>query len=70
MLIKYRWKRSVPADRAIGLGTAALRAAVDVERTEKVSEMVLGGVWERRRMRASIAATGIVKRGSVERRLW
>lgn len=49
---------------------AALRAAVELERTEKVSEIVLGGVWERRRIRASIAATGMVRRGSVERRFW
>ncbi len=54
----------------MGLETAALRAAVEVERTERVSEMVLGGECERRRMRVSMAATGMVKRGSEERRLW
>lgn len=59
----------MPADRAIGFGIAALRAAVEVERREKVSDMVLGGEWERESMSASIAATGIVRRGSAERRL-
>ena len=49
---------------------AALRAVVEVERRDKVSEMVLGGELERERISASIAATGIVRRGSVERRLW
>ena len=60
----------MPADRAIGLGMAALRATVDSERRERVSELVLGGEWERRRMSASIAATGMVRRGSERRRSW
>ncbi len=57
----------MPAERAIGLTTEDLRVRVLEARRERVSEIVEGGKWERRRMRDSIAAMGGVRRGSVVR---
>jgi len=58
----------VPADKAMGFETEALRVAVAESRRESVSDIVEGGEAERRVMRDSIAATGWVTRGSVVRR--
>ena len=59
----------MPAEREMGFGIARLRVAVEVASKSKVSEMVVGGGgWERSRMKDSIAATGIVRSGSVESR--
>ena len=48
----------------------ALRWAEAVERRDRVSETVDGGVVERRLMRDSMAAMGEVRRGSLESRSW
>lgn len=53
----------------MGFGMARLRVAVEVARRSRVSEMVLEVDWERRRTRASMAATGMVRSGSEERRV-
>ena len=59
----------MPADSEMGFGTARFRVAVAVARRSRVSEMVVGGGgWERRRMKDSMAATGMVSSGSVARR--
>lgn len=41
-----------------------------VARRDRVSEMVEVGEWVRSRMSASMAATGMVRRGSSRRSLW
>jgi len=58
----------VPAERAMGFETEDLRVLVEEARRERVSEIVEGGEWERRRIRDSIAAMGGVRRTSVVRR--
>ena len=57
----------MPAETAIAFGTDCLSSEVADSRRESVSEMVEGGEAERRAIRDSIAATGFVMRGSVER---
>lgn len=52
---------------AIEFGTDSFSSEVADSRRESVSEMVEGGDAERRDIRDSIAATGFVIRGSVER---
>lgn len=64
----YRWKRSVPADSAMGFEEVVFRAVVAVEIRERVSDMVPAGEVERRVIRDSIAAMGWVRKGSVRRR--
>ena len=59
----------MPAERAIELGTDAFNSEVADSRRESVSEIVEGGDAERRDIRDSIAATGFVIRGSVDRML-
>ena len=59
----------MPALSEIGLGTEALRMAVWWARRERVSEIVVGDLWERRWIRDSIAVTGMVRWGSERRRL-
>jgi hypothetical protein len=67
VVIKYRWKRSVPAERPIGLGMAFFRWAVDCARRSRVSEIVEDGECVRSSTRASIAAMGMVRSGSERR---
>lgn len=71
-MIRYRLKRSVPAEREMGFATERFRRWVDVARRSRVSEIVerVGGREERRRTRDSMAATGMVKSGSERRRDW
>ena len=58
----------MPAEREMGFRTERFNSAVAVSRRVRVSDIVEGGEWERRRTRASMAATGIVKSGSDWRR--
>ena len=51
------------------LDTDAFSSDVADSRRERVSEIVDGGDAERRDIKASMAATGFVMRGSVERML-
>lgn len=60
----------MPAERGIGFGIERFRCAVWVARRESISEMVEGGEWVRRRISASMAATGMVRRGSLRRSWW
>lgn len=60
----------MPAERAIGFATEDFRILVYCDRRERVSDVVLDGKCERRRIKDSIAATGMVRRGSEERREW
>lgn len=48
----------MPADKAIGFDTKALRVAVAVSRRERVSDIVDGGDAESRAIRLSMAAIG------------
>lgn len=57
----------MPAERAIEFGTDPFSSKVADSRRERVSEIVEGGDAERRHIKDSIAATGFVMRGSVER---
>ena len=66
---RYRWNRSVPAERAMGFENDFLSSDVAESRRVRVSEIVEGGNEERREIRVSIAAMGLVMRGSVERML-
>lgn len=50
-------------------GTDSFSSEVADSRRERVSEIVEGGDAERRDIKDSIAATGFVMRGSVERML-
>lgn len=59
----------MPAERAIEFGTDAFSSEVADSRSERVSEIVEGGDAERRDIKDSIAATGFVIKGSVERML-
>ena len=55
---------------ATEFGMASFSSEVADSRRERVSEIVEGGDAERRDIKDSIAATGFVMRGSVERMLW
>lgn len=68
--MRYCWKRSVPADKEILFGIEVLRDAVRLCTRSRVSETVVEGVLASARMSDSIAATGIVRSGSSERRRW
>ena len=57
----------MPAERTIGFGTESFRLEIADSSRESVSEIVEGGDAERRQIKDSIAATGFVIRGSVER---
>lgn len=59
----------MPAERAIEFGTDAFNSEVADSRRESVSEIVEGGDAERRDIKDSIAATGFVICGSVDRML-
>ncbi len=59
----------MPAERAIEFGTDCLSSVVADSSRERVSEIVDGGDAERRDIKVSIAATGFVMKGSVERML-
>ena len=52
----------------MGFGIARLRVEVEVARRSRVSDMVLEVDWESRRTRDSMAATGMVRSGSQDRR--
>ena len=52
----------------MGFGMEFLRWVVERARRSRVSEMVVEGWVERRWMRDSMAAMGMVRSGSVERR--
>ena len=58
----------MPAERAMGFLIERLSKAVDVARRSRVSETVEEEDCESRSIRASIAATGIVRSGSEARR--
>lgn len=64
VVIKYRWNRSVPAERPMGLGMEFFKCVVDFSKRSSVSDIVDEGEFVRRSTRASIAAIGIVKSGS------
>lgn len=70
VVMRYRWKRSVPAEREMAFEIDRFSWAVEVARRSRVSEMVerVGGSEERRRTRDSMAATGMVRSGSERRR--
>jgi hypothetical protein len=71
MLIRYCWNKSVPADSEMGLATLRFSLAVKSETRSSVSLTVDAGVLARPRMRASMAATGMVRSGSsASRRLY
>lgn len=57
----------MPAERASEFGTEFFSSEVADSRSERVSEIVEGGDAESRDIKDSIAATGFVMRGSVER---
>lgn len=57
----------MPAERAMELGTDNFSSEIADSSKESVSEMVEGGDAERREIKDSIAATGFVIRGSIER---
>ena len=59
-VMMYLWKRSVPADRAMGFGTEAFSVDVDDSIRASVSDTVEGGEAERRAVSDSMAATGLV----------
>ena len=63
-MIKYRWKRSVPADNPMGLAIDCFKCVVDFSSRSRVSDIVDDGECVRRRTKASMAAIGIVKSGS------
>lgn len=54
----------MPADREIGFGTLDFRYADWAARRSRVSKTVVACEWCRRRMRDSMAATGMVRSGS------
>lgn len=59
----------MPAEGAIEFGMDFFSSDVADARRERVSDIVEGGDAERRDINDSIAATGFVMRGSVERML-
>lgn len=63
--IRYRWNRSVPADRGMGLGWDWSRICDWWESKARVSEMVVSGLLERRDRRDSMAARAGVRLGSL-----
>ena len=67
-LMRYRWKRSVPAERPIAFGVERFNRSEDVRKRSRVSEMVLEELCVRRRISDSIAAIGMVRSGSFRSR--
>src|SRR5690242_10297188 len=64
VVMRYRWNKSVPAERDIGFAIEAFRAAVWRSRSSSVSATVDTELCAIASTRASMAATGMVSSGS------